>query len=72
MQDIQGFPIIFCSSANSEEEKGYNKSFCNEFEAKKVVEYVEKIIKETGTSESDIGVISPYKNQVIIFFVLGC
>jgi len=58
------FPIIFHSSIGSKECQGHGFSYFNEFEIEKVSEYVERIINETGTEESDIGIISPYKCQV--------
>lgn len=61
---IKGFPLIFYSSKNSQEKKGINKSYYNEFEANIVFEYVKKIIKETDIKQENIGIISPYKNQV--------
>ncbi|KAI1726516.1 AAA domain-containing protein [Ditylenchus destructor] len=63
----KGFPIIFHSSAGSQEEagQGSNFSFSNAFELERVVAYVERIKMETDVEPKNIGVISPYKNQVI-------
>uniref|UniRef100_A0A1I8BTE6 RNA helicase n=1 Tax=Meloidogyne hapla TaxID=6305 RepID=A0A1I8BTE6_MELHA len=61
----KGFPIIFHSSRGSQDEQGANKSHQNTFEANLVCKYVQRILTETNTQEKDIGVISPYKNQVL-------
>ncbi|KAF7627280.1 J domain-containing protein [Meloidogyne graminicola] len=61
----KGFPIIFHSSRGSEDEVGVNRSHQNTFEANLVCKYVQRILTETNTKEKDIGVISPYKNQVL-------
>ncbi|KAL3117259.1 hypothetical protein niasHT_007662 [Heterodera trifolii] len=61
----KGFPVIFHSSRGSKDEQGFNKSHHNLFEAELVRHYVERILKETKTAENAIGVISPYRNQVL-------
>lgn len=46
------------------EEQGTNRSFSNDFEAQMVVRYVQRVLAETDVAAKDIGVITPYKNQV--------
>uniref|UniRef100_A0A914GRM9 RNA helicase n=1 Tax=Globodera rostochiensis TaxID=31243 RepID=A0A914GRM9_GLORO len=69
----KGFPVIFHSSRGSKDEQGLNKSHQNQFEADLVRQYVERILEETNTNEKSIGVISPYRNQMMkLRHMMGC
>uniref|UniRef100_A0A5B7BCG1 RNA helicase n=1 Tax=Davidia involucrata TaxID=16924 RepID=A0A5B7BCG1_DAVIN len=58
------FPVLFIGIQGCDEREGNNPSWFNRFEASKVVEIIKKLT-EWGLSEEDIGVITPYRQQVL-------
>eukprot|EP00095_Tigriopus_kingsejongensis_P010515 maker-scaffold45_size475391-snap-gene-1.17 protein:Tk10515 transcript:maker-scaffold45_size475391-snap-gene-1.17-mRNA-1 annotation:"helicase mov-10" len=60
------FPLIFHSVAGTDKREGRSPSFFNTEEVNFVVDYIQKLILETKprVMGSDIGVISPYRQQV--------
>ncbi|XVF63076.1 hypothetical protein PTKIN_Ptkin09bG0059800 [Pterospermum kingtungense] len=59
------FPVFFFGIQGCDEREGNNPSWFNRIEASKVVEVV-KSLTETGIlSQEDIGVITPYRQQVL-------
>ncbi|CAN1807994.1 Probable RNA helicase SDE3 [Linum perenne] len=59
------FPIIFFGIQGFDEREGSNPSWFNRFEASKVVEVIKKLIFCEDIKEGDIGVITPYRQQVL-------
>eukprot|EP00095_Tigriopus_kingsejongensis_P010509 maker-scaffold45_size475391-snap-gene-0.8 protein:Tk10509 transcript:maker-scaffold45_size475391-snap-gene-0.8-mRNA-1 annotation:"hypothetical protein BRAFLDRAFT_119350" len=60
------FPLIFHSVAGTDKREGRSPSFFNTEEVSIVVDYIQKLLLETKPKVlgSDIGVISPYRQQV--------
>lgn len=58
------FPVLFMGIQGCDEREGNNPSWFNRIEVSKVVETVGKLI-ERGLKGEDIGVIAPYRQQVI-------
>ncbi|KAA8548661.1 hypothetical protein F0562_000345 [Nyssa sinensis] len=58
------FPVLFIGIQGCDEREGSNPSWFNRFEASKVVEIIKKLTN-WGLSEEDIGVITPYRQQVL-------
>lgn len=62
----EGFPIIFHSTSGSQEmHPDGSNSVYNLYEIELVKDYVEILLQQTGISPGEIGIISPYKYQVI-------
>lgn len=59
------FPILFVGIQGCDEREGSNPSWFNRFEASKVVDIINRLSKSTKVSEGDIGVITPYRQQVL-------
>ncbi|KDP23615.1 hypothetical protein JCGZ_23448 [Jatropha curcas] len=59
------FPVLFIGIQGCDEREGNNPSWFNRIEASKVVEIVNKLIDNTDLNETDIGVITPYRQQVL-------
>ncbi|XP_065863274.1 probable RNA helicase SDE3 [Euphorbia lathyris] len=59
------FPVLFFGIQGCDEREGNNPSWFNRIEASKVVEVVNKLIAEGNLEEVDIGVITPYRQQVL-------
>ncbi|KAI4338664.1 hypothetical protein MLD38_023694 [Melastoma candidum] len=59
------FPILFDGVMGCDEREGNNPSWFNRIEASKVMELIRRLIEEFDLSESDIGVITPYQQQVV-------
>ncbi|CAN0896914.1 Probable RNA helicase SDE3 [Linum grandiflorum] len=59
------FPIIFFGIQGLDEREGNNPSWFNRIEVSKVVEVIKKLISCEDISECDIGVITPYRQQVL-------
>ncbi|CAM8923535.1 unnamed protein product [Rhodiola kirilowii] len=56
------FPVIFYGIQGCDEREGNNPSWFNRFEISKVVEIIEELIL-SNIRETDIGVITPYRQQ---------
>lgn len=59
------FPILFYGIQGCDEREGNNPSWFNRIEASKVVEVVRKLIAGGNIKEEDIGIITPYRQQVM-------
>ncbi|XVE81647.1 hypothetical protein DITRI_Ditri15bG0082000 [Diplodiscus trichospermus] len=59
------FPIYFFGIQGCDEREGSNPSWFNRIEASKVVEIVKSLTASGVVSEEDIGVITPYRQQVL-------
>ncbi|XP_052190546.1 probable RNA helicase SDE3 [Diospyros lotus] len=58
------FPILFIGIQGCDEREGNNPSWFNRFEASKAVEIIKKLT-DRGLNAEDIGVITPYRQQVL-------
>lgn len=58
------FPVLFMGVQGVDEREGSNPSWFNRIEASEVVEMVMKLI-EKGLTKEDIGIITPYRQQVL-------
>ncbi|KAI3752033.1 hypothetical protein L2E82_23135 [Cichorium intybus] len=58
------FPVVFKGVQGVDEREGNNPSWFNRIEASEVVEVIMDLI-ERGVSGHDIGVITPYRQQVV-------
>lgn len=59
------FPLLFIGIQGCDEREGNNPSWFNRIEASKVVDIIKKLTSRLGVSEADIGVITPYRQQVL-------
>lgn len=59
------FPLLFIGIQGHDEREGSNPSWFNRIEASKVVEIINHLIDDKGLHEEDIGVITPYRQQVL-------
>ncbi|KZV56274.1 hypothetical protein F511_00271 [Dorcoceras hygrometricum] len=59
------FPLLFIGIQGCDEREGSNPSWFNRIEVSKVVEVIEVLIKSKVMKEEDIGVITPYRQQVL-------
>ncbi|EEF45264.1 ATP-dependent helicase NAM7, putative [Ricinus communis] len=59
------FPVLFFGIQGCDEREGNNPSWFNRIEASKVVEIINKLIAGGNLNEVDIGVITPYRQQVL-------
>uniref|UniRef100_A0A2P2IQ12 RNA helicase n=1 Tax=Rhizophora mucronata TaxID=61149 RepID=A0A2P2IQ12_RHIMU len=59
-----GFPVLFFGIQGCDEREGSNPSWFNRIEASKVIEIVQKLVTKGNLTELDIGVITPYRQQV--------
>lgn len=59
------FPVLFIGIQGCDEREGNNPSWFNRIEASKVVEIIRKVMRNPDFGESDIGVIAPYRQQVL-------
>ncbi|MCD7466102.1 hypothetical protein HAX54_002501 [Datura stramonium] len=59
------FPLLFIGIQGCDEREGNNPSWFNRIEASKVVEIIRDLIENKGLKEEDIGVITPYRQQVL-------
>ncbi|CAH9136634.1 unnamed protein product [Cuscuta epithymum] len=59
------FPLLFIGVQGFDEREGNNPSWFNRIEASKVVEVVSSLIEDKGLKGEDIGVITPYRQQVL-------
>ncbi|WOL03127.1 putative RNA helicase SDE3 isoform X1 [Canna indica] len=61
----KAFPVLFIGIQGCDEREGNNPSWFNRIEASKVVEIIRKLMRNTDLGENDIGVITPYRQQVL-------
>ncbi|KAI3408241.1 uncharacterized protein J3R85_020417, partial [Psidium guajava] len=59
------FPVLFIGIQGCDEREGNNPSWFNRIEASKVVDFIQKLRDSSSLSEADIGVITPYQQQVV-------
>ncbi|XP_068634205.1 probable RNA helicase SDE3 [Aristolochia californica] len=59
------FPVLYLGLQGCDEREGSNPSWFNRFEASKVVEIIRRLCVSTDVTEEDIGVITPYRQQVV-------
>ncbi|XP_058086867.1 probable RNA helicase SDE3 [Magnolia sinica] len=59
------FPVLFMGIQGCDEREGSNPSWFNRFEVSKVVTIITKLRENMDVSEKDIGVITPYRQQVV-------
>ncbi|KAA0202021.1 hypothetical protein HAZT_HAZT009602, partial [Hyalella azteca] len=57
-------PIIFHGVNGREKRKANNPSFFNVFEMAQVVEYVEQLMHEMNIEPKNIGIVTPYREQM--------
>ena len=67
----KGFPIIFRGIVGKDEREERSPSFFNVDEIATVMDYVDKLLEERKfpVKAKDIGIISPYRKQVISSFL---
>ncbi|KAJ3678467.1 hypothetical protein LUZ60_002270 [Juncus effusus] len=61
----KSFPILFIGIQGCDEREGNNPSWFNRIEASKVVEIISKITQNSDIDTSEIGIITPYRQQVL-------
>lgn len=61
----RNFPVLFFGIQGCDEREGNNPSWFNRIEASKVVELINKLTTMGSLNEADIGVITPYRQQVL-------
>ncbi|KAK7253147.1 hypothetical protein RIF29_37617 [Crotalaria pallida] len=59
------FPILFFGIQGCDEREGNNPSWFNRIEVSKVVEVVKRLIAGGNIRDEDIGIIAPYRQQVL-------
>ncbi|KAJ6305750.1 hypothetical protein OIU78_021144 [Salix suchowensis] len=59
------FPVLFFGIQGFDEREENNPSWFNRIEASKVVEIINKLRASADLDEADIGVITPYRQQVL-------
>ncbi|KAF5466114.1 hypothetical protein F2P56_016069 [Juglans regia] len=59
------FPVLFFGIQGCDEREGNNPSWFNRIEASKVVEVIRRLTASGNLSEEHIGVITPYRQQVL-------
>ncbi|KAL5541531.1 hypothetical protein UlMin_009241 [Ulmus minor] len=59
------FPLLFYGIQGCDEREGNNPSWFNRIEASKVVEVVKRLRAIRDLCEKDIGIITPYRQQVL-------
>ncbi|KAJ4827934.1 putative RNA helicase sde3 [Turnera subulata] len=59
------FPVLFIGIQGCDEREGNNPSWFNRIEASKVVEIINKLRAKAEIDEADIGVVTPYQQQVL-------
>ncbi|OEL38228.1 putative RNA helicase SDE3 [Dichanthelium oligosanthes] len=60
----KSFPVLFVGIQGCDEREGTNPSWFNRIEVSKVVSIIRNLTKGGAVSEADIGVITPYRQQV--------
>uniref|UniRef100_A0A0D9VPT7 RNA helicase n=1 Tax=Leersia perrieri TaxID=77586 RepID=A0A0D9VPT7_9ORYZ len=61
----KSFPVLFVGIQGCDEREGNNPSWFNRIEASKVVSIIRKLTRDGDVGEADIGVITPYRQQVV-------
>lgn len=61
----KSFPVLFVGIQGCDEREGNNPSWFNRIEASKVVNIIRTLTRGGNVCEADIGVITPYRQQVI-------
>ncbi|PNT78149.1 hypothetical protein BRADI_1g74450v3 [Brachypodium distachyon] len=61
----KSFPVLFIGIQGCDEREGNNPSWFNRIEASKVVNIIRTLTSDGDVSEADIGVIAPYRQQVV-------
>lgn len=59
------FPVLFFGIQGCDEREGSNPSWFNRVEVSKVIELVKKLTSGGKIMEEDIGIITPYRQQVL-------
>ncbi|KAK4266320.1 hypothetical protein QN277_027262 [Acacia crassicarpa] len=59
------FPVLFFGIQGCDEREGSNPSWFNRIEVSKVIELVKKLTTGGNMKEEDIGIITPYRQQVL-------
>lgn len=59
------FPVLFIGIQGCDEREGSNPSWFNRIEASKVVDIIRKLNNDIDLDDGDIGVITPYRQQVL-------
>ncbi|KAF0914587.1 hypothetical protein E2562_030663 [Oryza meyeriana var. granulata] len=59
------FPVLFVGIQGCDEREGNNPSWFNRIEASKVVNIIRNLTRDGDVRETDIGVITPYRQQVV-------
>ncbi|GAV89955.1 AAA_11 domain-containing protein/AAA_12 domain-containing protein [Cephalotus follicularis] len=59
------FPVLFYGTQGCDEREGSNPSWFNRIEASKVIEVIKRLTASGNLSAEDIGVITPYRQQVL-------
>ncbi|AQL09697.1 putative RNA helicase SDE3 [Zea mays] len=60
----KSFPVLFVGIQGCDEREGNNPSWFNRIEVSKVVSIIRNLTRGEDVHESDIGVITPYRQQV--------
>lgn len=60
----KSFPVLFVGIQGCDEREGTNPSWFNRIEVSKVVSIIRNLTKDDAVSEAEIGVITPYRQQV--------
>ncbi|KAI3958755.1 hypothetical protein MKX01_017755 [Papaver californicum] len=58
------FPVLFAGVQGCNEREGNNPSWFNRIEASKVIQIIKKLTESSNLKETDIGVITPNRQQV--------
>lgn len=61
----KSFPVLFIGIQGCDEREGSNPSWFNRIEVSKVIEIIRKLRRNTDLCDDDIGVITPYRQQVL-------
>ncbi|ONK60474.1 uncharacterized protein A4U43_C08F18870 [Asparagus officinalis] len=61
----KSFPVYFIGIQGCDEREGNNPSWFNRTEASKVVDIIMKLRRNSDLDEADIGIITPYRQQVL-------
>eukprot|EP00808_Paulinella_micropora_P024226 g32429.t1 len=64
----RGFPFLFCGIRSQDQLERHSRSFFNTKEANKLVELIQDLLAapEVSVTRNDIGVIAPFRKQVLL------